>query len=252
MSYLNKITKEDLQDLFSLIPELQKHSKELMEKTIQTKKYYNSCNDKDKLRDLQELENKWYLSLKNNQPDYSVYSSKYFICDAWCCWLICSRKYIKAIIKNNIIPENTKTILDIGNGIGYSTKAIEEAYPNAEVLGYNLKDTLQWTICKKINCKMTDELIKADVVFCSEYFEHIEEPIKHLLEIINKCNPQMLIIANSFNSTSVGHFLHFKYNNELIPRNKIGKIFNNTLRANNYTMEKYGLWNNRPNIWVKN
>lgn len=42
--------------------------------------------------------------------------------------------------------------------------------------------------------------------FASEYFEHHELPVKHLIELLEVSHPRLLVIANSFGARSIGHF----------------------------------------------
>src|SRR5437868_282209 len=42
----------------------------------------------------QELEVRWYESLAEGKPDYSVYNDPAYVCDIWACWAVYSRKYL--------------------------------------------------------------------------------------------------------------------------------------------------------------
>lgn len=57
----------------------------------------------------QELLVKWYKSLENKRPDYSVYDASFYISDLWSCWTLYSRKYLLAM-KTIRCPEAGKTI----------------------------------------------------------------------------------------------------------------------------------------------
>jgi hypothetical protein len=72
-----------------------------------------------------------------------------------------------------------------------------------------------------------------------------------LIDIIEICDPKYLLIANSFNSISIGHFNAYKHNNDLINAKDMSRLFNNTLRDCGYIKVKTGLWNNRPSYWKK-
>jgi hypothetical protein len=88
-----------------------------------------------------------------------------------------------------------------------------------------------------------------DVVFASEYFEHIQNPIDHLNELIVMYAPKYFIICNAFNTRSIGHFNY--YERGTIEEEKISKIFNNKLKSYGYEKIKTTLFNNKPNVWVK-
>ena len=167
--------------------------------------------------------------------------------------MLYSRRYIKLIDKKFNF-KNITSIIDLGCGIGYTTAALKELLPNAKVIGTNLEKTKQYKIAKKVGEKYDFSLEpfanqQADMIFASEYFEHIESPIKHLEEIIKICNPNFLIIANSFGSQSMGHFNYYKVEDKYIKNKKIGRLFNNKLRTLGYNQLKTGFWNNRPTVW---
>ena len=231
-------------------------------------KYYGGDTEKrNRLIDLVNMENQWYNGLKNGEIDYSVYNDDYYFCDLWACWTIYSRKYLKGIIKNNSLDKensimslfkDVNSVIDLGCGIGYTTASLKEIFQQANVYGTNLEGTKQWDFCKlmaeKYNFKLIPEsnsLKNIDLIFASEYFEHILDPIKHLNEIIETLNPKYFIIANAFNTRSVGHFLEYKNNEDIIPQDKISKLFNETLYNKGYKKVKTKLWNNRPTIYIK-
>ncbi len=221
-----------------------------------TIKYYKgSKSNRDLLRYGQEIENKWYQSLEEGTPDYDLYNDNYFVIEIWSCWVVYSRRYIK-LLKGLELPK-INSVIDLGNGIGYTTGALKQVFKDADVYGTNMEGTLQFDIASKLgedwNFKMLPEPnIQSDLIFASEYFEHIEEPIKHLQNVLDVCKPKALVIANSFGSKSMGHFDEYIYNGEKIQNKKIGRLFNKTLRNNNYKQLKTGFWNNRPTVWVKN
>ncbi len=43
------------------------------------------------------LRARWYASLEDGKPDYSVYDADFFIGDVWACWVAYSRKYLLAL-----------------------------------------------------------------------------------------------------------------------------------------------------------
>jgi len=225
-------------------------------------KYYSGNSE---LRELmvsnQNLENRWYDSLNKGEPDYSVYNDDHFISDVFACWVVYSRKYLLSLRNKkatksgsivDIISNNVKKIADIGCGIGYTTKALSELFPKSFVYGTNIKNTFQYSYCEEIGNHVYEEIQpNTDLIFASEYFEHIEDPIKHLSDIVTKANPKYFIIANAFGSRSVGHFTTFKVGADNISHKKIGRLFNKALRGHGFAQVKTTLWNNRPSIWIK-
>ena len=201
-----------------------------------------------------ELEWRWYES-----NDFTVYSDEYYFTDLWACWHLYSRGYLRAI-KKTIFDrlQNVESIIDLGCGIGYTTSALKGMFPNAKVYATNIEDSPQYNFCKMMSEKNGFLMIPSakklnhtvDLVFGSEYFEHIKEPISHALSIIKYLEPKFLLIANSFNTFSVGHFEKYEHNKKEIDQSKISKMFNQALRDNGYKKVKTNLWNNKPALWV--
>lgn len=87
---------------------------------------------------------------------------------------------------------------------------------------------------------------KIDLVFASEYFEHIEKPVEHLIDVLNAVSPKYLVIANSFGTTSVGHFFSDKRAGR-----QVSRVFNAALREHGYEKVKTKCWNDRPTFWKR-
>jgi len=145
--------------------------------------------------------------------------------------------------------------LDLGCGIGYTTAAIKQMLPNARVIGTNIKDTLQMRFAEMMSSNYAFEMhsdlkeIKSiDLIFASEYFEHFQEPITHLEEVL-RLNPRFLLIANTFSAKAVGHFLEYSCNRTIKTGNETSRLFNQTLRNNGYEKVTTKLWNSRPTYW---
>jgi len=228
-------------------------------------------NQRINLKYLIELENIWYAALDKNLIDYSVYDHGDYFIDLFVCWVVYSRGYMKSILKNSTISDgfsiynlmgNINSIADFGCGIGYTTAALKEIF-KCTVYGTNIKNTKQWYFCEYLSNKYGFNLIdnnelkgigKIDLIFASEYFEHIHDPLDHLEFIISELEPRYLIVANSFNTISIGHFEKYilKKNNKLIDQSEINKYFIKLLMSKGYIKLKTKLWNNRPNLYVKN
>ena len=93
---------------------------------------------------------------------------------------------------------------------------------------------------------------QVDVVFASEYFEHFYDPIDHAAFIIENISPKYFVIANAFNTESIGHFIKYKAYNNVVDQSLISNLFNKSLRNMGYTKLKTTLFNNKPNIWKRN
>mgnify|MGYP003348079204 CR=1 FL=1 len=155
--------------------------------------------------------------------------------------------------------KDIKSYVDIGCGISYSTCALKQLFPNAKAYAINLRETKQWKFCEFMSEKYGYTLVdsidsineKVDLVFASEYFEHIENPTKHFDEIVTAIDPDWFVIANAFNTHSIGHYEKYYYNDQIIDQSKINLIFNKHIRESNFKDMNYSIWNNKPKIWKK-
>ncbi len=223
-------------------------------------KYYKAnAKKREELRFENVLEYRWYEGLKKGIIDYGVYSEDIYLSDMFACWYTYSRGYLKGIdkfFKKNKI--NVESVIDLGCGAGLTTATLKQIFPNAKVVGTNLENTKQMRICRYFanvygfNVVSDYNALKtSDFVLASEYFEHIEAPIEHLNEVLNKIKPKYFIVANAFGTISVGHFYNYKIEGQLIEGKKVQKIFDRTMRERGYIKLKTGFWNNRPTIWKK-
>ena len=258
-------------------------AKAIIKSSIQFYKGKKDCNA-PYLRNLQE---RWYDSLAplySPKPDESIYDHKYYFTDLWACWNVYSRNYVKAILKNETHFKTplvkffggVKTIFDLGCGIGYTTSALKQIFPNAKVFGVNLGSTKQFKFCKMVSEKYGWNLIDEktmftnnanthDLIVALEYFEHIENALDHLEQLISEFRPQYWFIANSFNTKSVGHFTEYKSTKISSPpegnqpmiedfthdQSIISRKFNDMLRDKGYEKIKTNLWNQKPTVWRK-
>tara|TARA_R100001594_G_scaffold51772_1_gene85238 strand:+ start:68 stop:934 length:867 start_codon:yes stop_codon:yes gene_type:complete len=228
-------------------------------------------------RDLIELEERWYQSLRiKKQPDYSVYNEKIYLAEVWCCWDFYAKKYIKDILTPKLVPplgikpymqnkhDSDGMILDLGNGIGFSSAAFKQKFPKHVVIGTNVEDSYQWELNKIISKNYNYELWnpetfdnfswtleKVQLVFASEYFEHFEKPVEHLSYILEKSKTKILVAANAFGADSCGHFDSYIHKGKSYDSKAIGRIFGKELKENGYRKIKTKLWNSRPSIWIK-
>jgi len=277
--YTDKITKQDLKDYITLCcgynsdidPEI------AYTNTITYLKHHNGKKvNPDDMAEINRLFNQWYLSLDKDDrnPDYSVYGDPYYMFEVWLSWVNYARRYILDIqkikkckpheamynisIADDMRRDGLKTILDLGCGFGYSTAAFKELFPECDVYGTNFETSLQFTISKDIGktagyTMLPDHslLNNVDLVFASEYFEHIIDPIEHLRDIIEKCSPRYFLIASTFDQKAIGHFDTYVSGTQMLRGKEISLKFNNFLETHGYTFVEAGHWNNRPNYWKK-
>ena len=211
-----------------------------------------------------ELSNKWYDDLEHQDTRniYEVYNHDYYFIDIFNCFVTYSRDYIKRIIKSSHFSElkDAKVIVDIGCGISYSTCLLKQIFPEAKVYAINLKDTKQWKFCEIMAQRIGFNLIESindipeqvDILWASEYFEHIYNPIQHVDDIINTLKPKHMIIAKPVNTWGMGHFTKYDVYGTTVNQDKISKIFNQHLESKEYQKIKCGIWNNKPIVWKRN
>jgi len=211
---------------------------------------------------MDRLEKRWYDSLSRGIPDYSVYADPYYFCDLWLCWITYSRKYLRDISSINSMRGRSvvqatgtaRSVLDLGCGAGYTTAALKQLYPAARVCGTNFPGSLQYALASKMGEKYKFEITgapkeKVDLIYATEYFEHQQDPLLHLAAVLKTCQPQYLIIANTFNSPSIGHFDWYNHMGVAYPGRLIGLEFNRMLKVVGYQKIKTSCWNNRPSFW---
>lgn len=234
-------------------------SKELIKQTVLY--YQNKLETPDYVK---QLEDRWYDTF-----DYSVYDDQYYFTDLWACWNLYSRHYVLSIQKDKKIfdffKNNITSIVDLGCGIGYSTAMLKQMFPVADVYGTNLSTTKQYSFCSKMgdgyNFKIKDDVKninkKIDLVFASEYFEHIEDAVDNVRKVIETLEPKCLFLANSFNTKSVGHFTTYKQTDpdnlfiENYDQSLASRKFNKSIKNLGYVSVKTKLWNDKPKLWIK-
>lgn len=212
----------------------------------------------------QRLTKEWYKHLhdENMVDAFAVYNDDYYFIDIFLCYTTYSREYIKKIIKHAKFAELAAcdSIIDIGCGIGYSTATLKQIMPNVKAYAVNLKDTKQWKFCeimaKRHDFQLIDDIDKAgkvDIVFASEFFEHISNPIAYIDNIVKSLDPKYMIIANSFGTWSIGHFENYwhEHARRTISQNKMEKEFNKYLKYLGFINVGDKIWNNKPKIWQK-
>lgn len=290
MAFFDKITQQDFNTILygsglDIDPVTAYNEAKEHIKASADPKYQCNPNNKVKL-----LENEWYSSLSTGTPDYSVYGDPYYICDIWACWKMYSRQSVNVLNSTKSMSDGTsvvaeiinqigevKTVVDAGCGFAYTTALLKEIFSEATVTGTNLENTWQYGFATKLGknngfniVPEITELKDVDVLFASEYFEHIYEPIAHLKDIIDNCNPKFVITANGFNGDAIGHFDSYivdedlasvKKTEALFPGDSLQNIqsaketskrFNQYLRDRGYSKLDTSIWNSRPNVWQYN
>jgi len=268
MSILDKFSEADLREFIALCTPVvgwEEHNA-YQTATWCIKRYRNNPVGRPARMPVLELRDGWEKLCYRNLPNYSIFNDPLRLADLWACWVVYSRGYLLAmnsstsLFGTSIVEDigNINTIIDVGCGIGYTTAGLKELFPKATVFGTNLADTDEFELASLIGRDhgfavktSVDEIGEADLIFASEYFEHFSKPIEHLLEIINSCQPNYLIIANSFRAVSLGHYKHYLDGDRLHHGRTISRRFNDQLRALGYRYVATKCWDRRPAYWRK-
>ena len=218
--------------------------------------YKGSSQERARSRHLQSAESRWYKSVRRGRPDYSVYEGLEMVAEMWACWRVYSRGYLLSVEKVLHLLPPASSIADLGCGCGHTAASLTLLFPQSRVVGTNIPTSFQYGVAGRMGLihgfKMAEEPDgHFDLVFASEYFEHHERPLEHLGQVVSVCSPKVMIVANSFNSMSVGHFPEYRNGDGVIRAESAGRAFNLKLKGLGYEMVKMGLWNNRPAFWVK-
>lgn len=211
------------------------------------------------------LERRWYDSLERHDPDYGVYDSPMYLVEAFGCWWNYSRPYLRNAMRSKSLPptsvlglfRDAHTIVDLGNGLGFTTAALKLLFPKADVIGTNVPGSMQYRIASRLSeiygFRMIDGPlsldVQADLVWATEYFEHFESPLEHLRTVVNAIEPKNWLIANTFTGDAVGHFDTYEVDGELVDCMKMNRRFAADMRDHGYTSVKTALWNNTPAFW---
>lgn len=266
MASIFKQTKP--KDFIAFISDYVNIDSNVAEALIAFKTYYHRSERaiKDDTDTIDPLERRWYASLKTGKPDYSVYEDPYYLADLWACWAEYSRKHVLTLAKTTkksvaltSLINNPKTIVDIGCGLGYTTAGLKELWPNARVVGTDIKDTTQYKIATALSKLYGFEMVSepyavgevADIAFASEYFEHFYEPVAELDRIVGAIQPKVFITANSFTGRAIGHFERYKIAGEVVENTKTARLFNGHLKTLGYRDLRRGYWNNKPRVWLR-
>lgn len=208
----------------------------------------------------------WYDTYRESGNDDALYDLPEYL---WCCigsYICSSKQYVQKIAKAfEKMQVKPKKILDFGAGVGLATYDLAEAFPDATIYYYNIsKNQLslfqqmleKWPKENIVLIDKVDDLRDIDVVFCSELFEHIKEPVSLFKYVSEIHGVKMILEASSFRFSDVaGHYETFKFDDEIVSCNETQKRFNKNVRKLGFesSSKLYGIscWNNRPNIWCK-
>jgi SAM-dependent methyltransferase len=205
-----------------------------------------------------ELERRWYASLASGAPDFAIYGSLGYVAEAWACWATYARKYLRLLRDKGALGDlgPFASVADVGCGIGYSTAAFRDLFPEAAVVGTNLTVTPQGLLCADLAAERGFDLLPAldravDLLFASEYFEHFQAPVDHLRELLEVGRPRVVVAASTFGSPSAGHFPAYRVDGADLDGRATAAAWAAAMRDAGFVQRKTGFWNNRPSVWVR-
>jgi SAM-dependent methyltransferase len=223
------------------------------------------------------LEIRWYESLRKKTPDFSVYADDDYVAEVWACFVLYSRTFLRLIRTpppgradwpgiTSDFP-SPKRVADLGCGIGWSTAELKEMFPSADVVGTNVEG-IQSRIAREEGARAGFRVVSnledvgtSDLVWACEYFEHFEQPIDHLREVLRILNPSALIYAAPFGSQSIGHFIRYDIAGDPRQGTLFGdgrrqengegtcRAFHDELIRQGFSQVITGLWNDTPEYW---
>lgn len=249
----NLIHKEDFKALLELANQIQ---------PIDVDALYKGYVDDNAI--LKPLYDTWAI-WEDIDPAFYLYGRPEYLNESFECWKKYSRRYILLLKKyidsaeSEIDRTEIKTVLDLGCGCAFSTVGLASIFPTARIFATNLEGSVQFEIDKEVTreipqCEIFSEdktfcLNGADLVFASEFFEHIKEPIAWLRHLISSYHPKYFVFANTFTKMSLGHFTRYMDHGTAYTGREISRLFNDTLRANGYKKVNTGFFNNRPQVF---
>ena len=148
-------------------------------------------------------------------------------------------------------------IVDVGNGLGFTSAALCGLSPKAQVIGTNMPGSTQYRIARLLADAYGFTMVpdaaeiagQPDLVWATEYFEHFDRPLDHANELVAALQPRAMLIANTFGGDATGHFDTYIVDGEELPCGKVGRLFNANLRRLGYRKVGTKMWNARPTLW---
>ncbi len=220
---------------------------ELINGFLQKDLSYQDVDDLEKIVDVD-----WKIDYKNFNRYYS-YEYLYIA-------LNCFKKYSKNSVFKTfeyLGSEKIEKILDLGAGIGLTTNLLQDLFPNSKVYYLNLEKSLQNEFFEKIKkpeiviINNEEDLYnnEFDIIFASELFEHIENPIDLLRKTMKICN-KFFVTSNAFGPEAYGHFTSYLVDDVVLAPRETSKKFLKTMREEFEDM-KIKTWNSRPRIFKR-
>jgi SAM-dependent methyltransferase len=148
-------------------------------------------------------------------------------------------------------------VLDIGCGIGASTRYFKELTGLPKVVGQNfplakaqqrVADEVAPGLAMQTTVEHALEIFYPLVIMAFELFEHVDAP----LAFVDEFGPSVGIIAevSSFHIDNYGHFPEYHMDGATVPRSKAARAFTEGMKRRGWDVVHSG-WNSKPRVWAR-
>jgi len=181
----------------------------------------------------QRFQDIWDLS---GETDFSFYSHPDYVYLLLNSWRVRSCTDIELLLREKIINE-PKVVIDFHGGMGLTAMRLGMAFPEATVYSHSAVEQHRgW--CRDIaaelgltNVHPIDHLVQADLLIAQETMEHMKDPFKEVLEMMETVQPKQYLDGSSFSIPSPGHFSVYSNGGMEIGRDHVKRRFYNYVRS---------------------
>jgi hypothetical protein len=181
----------------------------------------------------QRFQDIWDLS---GEVDFSFYSHPDYVYLLLNSWRVRSCTDIELLLREKIINE-PKVVIDFHGGMGLTAMRLGMAFPDATVYSHSAVEQHRgW--CRDIaaelgltNVHPIDHLVPADLLIAQETMEHIKDPFKEVLEMMETVQPKQYLDGSSFSIPSPGHFSVYTNGTVDLGRDHVKRRFYNYVRS---------------------
>lgn len=181
----------------------------------------------------QRFQDIWDLS---GETDFSFYSHPDYVYLLLNSWRVRSCTDIELLLREGIIKD-PRTVIDFHGGMGLTAMRLGMAFPDATVYSHSAVEQHRgW--CREIaaelgltNVHPIDHLVPADLLIAQETMEHMKDPFKEVLEMMETVQPKQYLDGSSFSIPSPGHFSVYTNGVMDIGRDHVKRRFYNYVRS---------------------